>query len=238
MRKVFFAVFFVPLAVAGPAHAQATAAATPNLVGKASHIQFNVDGTEAPISSRIPTALSMTTPAGFTFNRRAVPKRCGHTSAALNECPVASQVGTGSLVIRVTYVGKSHDVTFNLRMYLRSNHALYGVTFLAGVRVVPGTLVTTNGVGVVFNPLPNPPVFAQVTYALESITLNLGASHRVRTVTHKKVKGKRKRIIKRRILNVIQNPQTCTTGSWPATVSLSFPDSAPTTLTTPIACRR
>jgi hypothetical protein len=159
-------------------------------------------------------------------------------SASLNECPGASQVGTGSLVIRVTYMGKSHDVTFNLRMYLRSNHALYGVTFLAGVRVVPGTLVRANGLGLDFNPLPKPPVFAQVTYALESITLNLGASHRVVTVTHRKVKGKRKRIIKRRTLDVIQNPGTCTTGSWPATVTLSFPDSAPTTLQTPIACRQ
>jgi hypothetical protein len=128
-------------------------------------------------------------------------------------------------------------------MYLRSNNALYGVTFLAGTRVVPGTLVTTNGLGVVFNPLPTPPVFAQVTYALESITLDLGASHRVVTVTHKKVrKGKghgrrRKRIVKRRTLNVIHNPRTCTTGSWPAMVSLSFPDHTATAIATPIACR-
>jgi hypothetical protein len=241
MRKVGLLALAAPLAVTTAAHAQATAVATPNAAGKASHIQFNVDGTEAPISSRIPSSLAMTTPAGFTVNRQAAPKRCGHTAAALNECPAASQIGTGALVIMVTYQGKSHDVTFNLRMYLRSNNSLLGVTFLAGTRVVPGTLVTTGGLGVVFNPLPAPPVFAQVTYALQSITLDLGVSHRVVTVTHKRIKKgkhrvKRVRIVKRTNVNLIQNPSTCATGSWPATVSLGFPDNTTTTLTTPIAC--
>jgi hypothetical protein len=238
MRKTFFLALATPLVLAASAQAQATAVATPNAAGKSSHILFDVDGTEAPISSRIPSALSMTTPGGFVLNRAAVPKRCGHTLAALDECPAASQIGTASLVIMVTYQGKSHDVTFNLRMYLRSKSTLLGVTFLAGTRVVPGTLVTSDGIGVDFNPLPAPPVFAQVTYALQRITLNLGVTRRI-AVKHR-VKGhhrKGRTIVTRKTVSLIQNPKTCSTGTWPASVSLNFPDGTSTMLDTPIACR-
>jgi len=235
MRKTLLLVLLAPLALATPAHAQATAAATPNVAGKASHIKFTVDGTEAPIGSRIPSALSMTVPAGFTFNRAAAPKRCNRTAAALDECPAASQIGTGSLVITVTYKGQARDVTFNLRMYLQSANSLLGVTFLAGTRVVPGRLATNSGVSVIFNPLPAPPVFAQVSYALRRITLNLGASRRVQVKVKNGKHGHRTRTT---VVNLIQNPRACTAGSWPAAVSLSFPDHTAAMLETPIACRR
>jgi hypothetical protein len=237
MRKTSVLILAAPLAFAAPAQAQTTAAARPDVAGKASHIAFAIDGTAAPISSRVPSALSMKAPAGFTFDRAAAPKRCAHTQAALNECPAASQIGTGSLVINVTYQGRSRNVTFHLKIYLRSAHSLFGVTFLAGTRVVPGTLVAGSGIGVVFNPLPAPPVFAQVTYALRRITLNLGATRRIVTpvtrTTGTSARGKSKVTV----VDLIHNPRACTTGSWPATMSLSFPDGTTTQLSAAIACR-
>src|SRR5664279_2895930 len=140
------------LAIVTQADAQSTATAVPKQAGKASTVHFDIDGTAAPISSRIPSALTLSTPAGFTFNRAAAPKQCSVTNAHLNECPAASQIGTGSLVITVNYAGHPpRDVTFKLRMYRQSSGKFLGVTFLAGTRVVPGFLSTTAGVALRFD---------------------------------------------------------------------------------------
>jgi hypothetical protein len=229
------------LAVAAQADAQAatTASATPNRAGKASTVRFDIDGTAAPIDGRIPSALSLTTPPGFTFNRAAAPKQCSETSARLNECPAASQIGSGSLVINVNYVGHPpRNVTFKLKMYRQSSTKFLGVTFLAGTRVVPGFLSTSSGVGLRFDPLPTPPVFAQVSYALENITINLGVTRRVsKTVKHKH--GKHVRITHKTVVtSLLRNPTTCTAGTWAASSMLAFPDGTSVSLPTPITCAR
>jgi hypothetical protein len=227
------------LAIAAQADAQATATATPTRAGKASTVHFNIDGAAGPINGRIPSALTLTTPPGFTFNRAAAPKQCTETDAHLNECPAASQIGSGSLVINVNYVGHPpRNVTFKLKMYRQSSTKFLGVTFLAGTRVVPGFLSTSSGVGLRFDPLPTPPVFAQVTYALVNININLGVTRRVtKTVKHKH--GKHVRITHKTVVNsLIRNPTTCAGGTWAASSSLVFADGTSVTLPAPITCTR
>lgn len=225
------------LVIVTQADAQSTASAVPMRAGKASTVHFDIDGTAAPISSRIPSALTLTTPAGFTFNRAAAPKQCSGTSAHLNECPAASQIGTGSLLITVNYAGHPpRDVTFKLRMYRQSSSKFLGVTFLAGTRVVPGFLSTTGGVALRFDPLPTPPVFAQVSYALKRITIDLGVTRRVvKKVKHKH--GNHVRVTRKTIVDsLIRNPGTCSAGAWAASSSLTFADHTSVTLPMPISC--
>jgi hypothetical protein len=238
MRRLPLLIVICSLAAAAPASAQVSAAATPNKAGKASAVHFVIAGSEAPISSRIPSALTLTVPPGFTLDRTAAPARCSHTRALLDECPAASEIGTATLTITVLYQGHPpRDVTFHLRMYMRSRTSVLGVTFLAGTRVVPGSLNSSAGIAVRFDPLPAPPVFQQVSYLLKEIRLHLGVTHRVRVVVgrrraHKHSPPKRTSVLR----SLLHNPTSCASGSWPASVSLGFPDNSSLVLPAPIAC--
>jgi hypothetical protein len=223
--------------LAGTATAQVTVTATPQRAGKASHVQFAINGAEAPISARIPSALSLSLPSGFSLDRAVAPKRCRTLSAKLNECPAASQIGTGSLTITVFYTGHApRNVTFHLRIFMRTSTSVIGVTFLSGWRVVPATLSDQGGVSLDFNPLPTPPVFAQVSYALDQITINLGTTHKIVKVRKVKVHGHLVRRHKTVVHSLLHNPTSCSTGSWPASASLAFPDGTSLNLPAPIAC--
>jgi hypothetical protein len=227
------------LGLAGTATAQVTITATPQRADKASRVQFVINGAEPPISARIPSALGLSLPSGFNLDPAVAPKRCGTLSAKLNECPAASQIGTGSLTITVFYAGHApRNVTFHLRIFMRTSTSVIGVTFLSGWRVVPATLSNHNGVGLDFAPLPTPPVFAQVSYAFDQITIDLGTTHRIVKVRKVKVHGHVVRKHKTVVHSLLHNPTSCATGSWPASASLAFPDGTSLNLPAPIACRR
>lgn len=238
MRRIPLLTIIGLLAAAAPAGAQVTASATPDKAGKASTVHFVINGSEAPISARLPSAMTLTVPPGFTLDRTAAPARCGHTRALLDECPAASQIGSATLTITVLYQGHPpRDVTFHLRMYMRSPTSVLGVTFLAGTRVVPGFLTSSSGIAVKFDPLPAPPVFQEVSYQLKQITLTLGVTRRVHVVVkhrrpHRHSTTKRTSVLR----SLVHNPTSCGSGSWAASVSLGFPDNSSLVLPAPIAC--
>jgi hypothetical protein len=241
MRHLLPLTLLATLAVAAPAGAQALATATPATTGGAAKLHFTVDGLQDPVSRRIPSALTFAAPAGFTFDAHAVTKRCSKDQAVLNECPKASAIGSGSLVIGVTLPdGSTRDANFALRAYLSRGTRMWMLAEVTGWRVVPGTLVASaNGLSFVFDPLPTPPPFPNVSYEFKSITLDVGKSTTVKKVVHLKrppgSKQPRTRTTKTRY-DLIHAPAECATGSWAAEMDMTFPDGSALALPAPMPC--
>lgn len=215
------------LAAAPSAAADASATATPAKAGQPSKLHFDINGLAAPISGRLPEALQLTAPVGVGVNLKAVSKRCSAESAKLNECPRDSQIGKGKLIIGVNVQGKApREVSIPLTVYLHSSTSILAVAKVLGWQVVPATLSTRNGLVVRFDPLPAGPPFAGVSYTLERITIDFGASRTIK---------KHKRRTK---VTLIRNPAGCS-GSWTASVALTFRDGSPTQqIPTPMACTK
>jgi hypothetical protein len=235
MRRIFLLTVAVFVVVAAPAGAQAIATATPNVAGKGTRLHFDVDATLPPVNGNVPSALFITTPPGFVFNAKAVTKRCNRTEALLNECPTASRIGSGTLVVQVTQPESVRDVVANLRLYVQASGKILAVAFLAGYRVVPGTIDGSNGLQIAFSPLPAPPVFPNVTYALKRLTVDVGASRLV-VRGRQQTKGKRKIRVQKSRVYLISNPADCATGTWDSTVTLVYPDGSNNVLSAPTPC--
>ncbi len=184
------------LGAVAPAAALTTAVATPAKAGKPSTLHFDIDGAAPPISGRIPQTLQFKTPPGFRVNLQAIAKRCSEESAKLNECPAASLLGKGALVVGVTTPTQVRTVTIPLNVYLHSSTRILSVAKVFGWQVVPGTLVSHNGLVVSFSALPQGPPFQGVTYALDRITLDFGATRVITKRVGKSVRRRRLYLIK------------------------------------------
>jgi hypothetical protein len=215
------------LAAAPSAIADATTTASPAKAGQPSTLHFDINGVAAPISGRLPKALQLTAPRGVRVNLKAIAKRCSSESAKLNECPAASLIGKGQLVVEVIQQGKGmRQVSIPLTVYLHSSTRILAVARVLGWQVVPGTLSTRGGFVVSFDPLPAGPPFAGVSYTLNRIIISLGGTRVVK-------KGKR-----RTKLTLLRNPAKCS-GSWNSSVALTFRDGSPTQqIPTPIGCSK
>jgi hypothetical protein len=224
------------LTVATAADAQGVATATPNNAGKASRLHWEVDGTAPPISGQIPRSLTMSAPPGFTLNTAAVAKRCKPLQAQLDECPRKSRIGTAELRIHVEKPSGPRDLPVPVTLYLGRKNALMAVAFLAGPRVVPGSISGSNGITVRFDPLPTPPPIPQVSYSFLGVTLDLRAH---RTITRKashKTKGKKARRGRKIRFDLVKNPPNCASGTWAFSSTLGLPDGTAPAFTTPVAC--
>lgn len=212
---------------APPPAGAATATTTPAKAGQPSTLHFDINGLAAPISGRLPESLQLTAPRDVRVNLKAIAKRCSNESAKLNECPAASLIGKGQLVVEVIQQDKgSRQVSIPLTVYLHSSNKILAEARVLGWQVVPGTLSRHGGLVITFDPLPAGPPFAGVSYALNRITMNLGATRVLK-------KGKR-----RTKLTMIRNPSRCS-GSWLSSLALTFRDGTTTQqIPTPIRCSK
>jgi hypothetical protein len=236
MRRILLLSIGVLLATAGPAAAQATSSATPNRPGKPSTLRFNIDGLAPPISGRLPSALQLTAP-GFKTNLDALSRRCSEQAAKLNECPRGSLMGKGSLLIGVTAPDGVRDVNIGINVYLHSRTRIFAVAYVFGWRVVPATLKTRRRFVVDFDPLPEAPPFAGVSYTLKRISFTLGADRVIRRRVVRRAGGTSRVVTVRRRVHLLRNPATCT-GRWPSSVSLRFEDGSETPFAAPTPCSR
>lgn len=245
MRRTILVTPALVLAAAAPAGAQAptTVTATPNAAGKAAGLRFQLDATQPPVNGAVPDKLALQA-AGFRYDPRAVKGRCSQQSAVLNECPANSKIGSGNLVLHVSIEGGlERDATPTLKVYLAkgSNTKILAVAFVAGYRVVPGSIDPNGGVTVHFDKLPAPPAFQGVSYALRSVRLDVGASRVVkkyRTSVVRTKSGKKRRIRKvvgRTRYDLIHNPAACA-GVWSSSIGLGFPDLSQMTVPTQTPC--
>jgi hypothetical protein len=220
----------ISLTAAASAGAQAVTTATPNEPGKGTRLNWDVDGTPPPIAGRVPSSLTLSAPAGFVLNTKAVAKRCRPLQARLDECPAKSRIGSALMIIGVNKPSGPSDLPVDIKLYRGKSNKVLAVTFLAGVRVVPGTLDGGDGIALTFDPLPVPPVIPQVSYQFKRVTVNLGVSRKVT----RKVRGSKKRRKVR--LHLVRTPTECTTGTWATTAQLGFPDATTALLQAPAAC--
>ena len=216
------------LSAAAGAHAQAVATATPSESGKGSRLHWAIDGNMAPLNGLIPASLKFSAPRGFTLNPKAVAKRCTSLQAKLDECPRRSRIGSAVMTIHVDKPSGPRDLPINIKLYLGRKNKLLAVAFLAGVRVVPGSISGSNGITVTFDPLPVPPVIPQVSYTFIGVSLDLGRS---RTII-RRVNGRRKRVR----IHLVRNPRECVSGSWAFSSTLGLPDGTKPVLTAPVTC--
>jgi hypothetical protein len=222
------------LAMAAAASADQTGSASPAVPGgKATAVDWAVDGLAPPVSGRIPRSLVMSAP-GFELDRRAVAKRCNELQAKLNECPTKSKIGTGTLGIIVNRPDRVNEVEFDIALYHGSGNKVLAVTDFIGIRVIPGRLTDSRGVRLTFDPLPEPPVIPgiQITYQFKGVSARLDAKRRV----VKRVGPRRTRRTFR--YSLVRTPMKCSGGSWAATATLGFPDGTSQQLPTPMACNR
>jgi hypothetical protein len=239
LPAVASAAWLVP---AAGADALTLAKVTPNTPGKASRIQWQVDGTLAPINGQIPKSLSMSAPAGFTLDTEAVATRCTRLEANLNECPSASKIGTAVLTVLVHKPdGSSRVLPIDITQYLGKSNSLLAVAAFEGVQVVPGSIRASNGITVTFNPLPPPPVIAGVSYQFLGVTVDLGASRTVtRTIKHRvRATGKHVRYRVTHVhqrFDLVQNPKTCSAGGWALGAHFGLPDGTAPSLSLPVSC--
>ncbi|MGZ4195330.1 MAG: hypothetical protein ACXVVQ_07195 [Solirubrobacteraceae bacterium] len=233
------------LATAGVAEAQLAATVTPARPGKGAHLQWSVDGATAPISGQIPTSLVVSAPPGFTLNTAAAAKRCSRLHAQLNECSSSSKIGSATMVIHVTKPSGPRDLPIPIKLYLGPKNSLLAVAFLAGVRVIPGSISGSKGITITFNPLPTPPVIPTVSYAFVSVTVNLGASrivsHKVRRTVTRLVHGRkvRKKVVVRRErkrIDLVRTPSACGLNSWALSATIGLPGGVSAPFNAPVAC--
>ena len=227
MRKIALITVAGLLGAAAPAIALTTTTATPRKAGQPSTLHFDIDGVAPPVSGRLPESLTVSAP-GFRVSLNAIAKRCSEESAKLNECPAGSRIGSGSLVVAVTASGKVRIVTIPLSVYLHSNKSILTIAKVFGWQVVPATLDTRHGLVVRFDPLPAGPPFPGVSYALNRITLNFGATRVVK---------RHGPIAKARRIGLLRNPLSCR-GSWPVTVTLGFRDATVAPIATSTMCSK
>lgn len=226
------------LAVVAPAHGQAVTTATPNQAGAGTRLHWAVDGTVDPVARRIPSALTMSAPPGFGYDLAAVPVRCKPLDARLDECPAKSRIGSALMTIRVFKPAGPADLPIDIKLYQGQGDQLMAVAFLAGVRVVPGRIDTSNGIQVIFDPLPVPPVIPEVSYEFVGVTVDLGVTRRVAVPGEKAKgrKGKQRRPRRTTRVDLVQTPATCPAGGWATTAMLAFPDGSTTLMDAPAAC--
>jgi hypothetical protein len=236
MRRIVPLSIAALLATAGPAAAQGTSSATPDAAGKTSTLRFAVDGLAQPIGGRLPSALRLTAP-GFKTDLGALSKRCSEQAAKLNECPKGSLMGKGSLLINVAAPDGVRDVDIAINVYLHSRTKIFAVAYVLGWRVVPATLRTRGRFVVEFDPLPEGPPFAGVTYTLKRISFAFRAKRVIRRRVVRRVGGARRTVTIRRRVHLLRNPATCT-GSWASSLLLRFPDGTETPFDTPTQCSR
>jgi hypothetical protein len=229
LTTVLFTVM-VWLVAAAAAHAQAVATATPSQPGKGSRLHWDVDGTLPPITGQIPTSLTMSAPPGFVLNTAAVATRCKRLQAELDECPSKSRIGSALMIIHVEKPSGPRDLPIDIKLYLGTKNGLLAVAFLAGVRVVPGSIRGSNGIALTFNPLPVPPVIPNVSYQFRRVTVALGANRKIT----RKVKGHKQRKTVR--IDLVRTPPNCASGAWGLAATLGLPNGTTALLGASVAC--
>jgi hypothetical protein len=236
-RTLAIALFtaLVWLVAATTANGQAGATVTPNAPGKGTRLHWQVDGTAAPISGQIPRSLTMSAPPGFVLKTAAAAKRCTSVQAKLDECPSKSRIGSAQMMIHVEKPSGPRDLPIDLKLYLGSKNSLLAVAFLAGVRVVPGSIAGSNGITLTFNPLPVPPPIQGVSYRFLGVSVDLGATRKVtRKVRRRHHKKARVKVVRR--IHLVTTPPNCASGSWTLSTSVGLPDGTAPLFSSQVPC--
>jgi hypothetical protein len=132
------------------------------------------------------------------------------------------------MTIHVDKPSGPRDLPINIKLYLGRKNKLLAVAFLAGVRVVPGSISRSDGITVTFDPLPTPPAIPQVSYRFLGVSLKLGTHRWV----IRRVSGRRRRVR----IDLVKNPRDCASGAWAFSSTVGLPDGTTLPLASPVTC--
>jgi hypothetical protein len=227
--------------IAAAAGGPVTATVTPNTAGSASGVSISITG---PLPPGLPTSLEFTVQPGFTTSIKSVSVLCSAPQAGQDQCPAASQVGTGQLV--TNSLG-----TINLTLALAAPQqqgdvaSVFLIGSIAGyVLDLPARLFVPSGGGIELL-LENFPQLPIPSLQISSLSLNATAmttvtATKIRTVTTGKGRHKKRKKVKtttKTTYSLITNPSTCpATGYWTGSVLATFSSTGPKTIPFQVVC--
>jgi hypothetical protein len=223
------------LTLAASARAQdttITGGLTPNTPGAGSRVHVEVGGTAPEIAGALPESIALGVQRGFAFDVRAVNVSCTGGALTTGDCPAASRIGTGQALVHASGL-VNQDIPATLDVFLADRVQPADVASAvvlvkaAGLSRAVRTRLLAPATGPIGYELrlegiaDAVPAVPGVSFALRSLSLDLGARRRVTKTTHKRVRvtrnGKRvtvRRTVKRRVTyNLLRNPKTCA-GAW------------------------
>ena len=227
--------------IAAAAGSPVTATVTPDSAGSASGFSISING---PLPPGLPTSLELTLQPGFTSNIKSVSTLCSTPQAGQDQCPPASQVGTGQVVtnslgtISLTLaLGAPQQPGDVASVFLIGSIAGYVLDLPARLFVPPG-----GGVELLLENFPQVPIR---DLQISSLSLNAKAittisTTKTRTVTTGTGRHKKHKTVKtttKTTYSLITNPSTCpATGYWTGSVVATFSSTGPQTIPFQATC--
>jgi hypothetical protein len=223
------------LVLAASARAQDStiiAGLTPNTPAAGSSAHVEVGGTAPELAGSLPESLALGLQRGFGVDVRAVAVRCAGPAVTSGDCPAESRIGSGQAVVHASGL-INQDIPATLDVFLadavQPGDVASAVVLIrgAGLSQAVRTRLLAPATGPIGYELRIEGIAAAVpavpgtTFALRSLSLDLGARRKATKTTYKRVRvtrnGRRvtvRRKVKRRVTyNLLRNPKTCT-GAW------------------------
>jgi hypothetical protein len=223
------------LMLAASARAQDTAITgglTPNTPGAGSSVHIQVGGTAPELAGSLPESIALGVQRGFGFDPRAVAVSCTGDALTSGACPAESRIGSGEAVVHASGL-IDQDIPATIDVFLAD--PVQPADVASAVVLIKGAGVSRAVRTRLLAPATGPigyelrlegiaaavPAVPGVTFALRSLSLDLGARRRVTKTTHKRVRVTRRgrRVTVRRTVrhhvtyNLLRNPKTCS-GAW------------------------
>lgn len=241
MRRTIFITAVLALALTGSARAQDTAISgslIPNTPSAGSKLHVAIGGAAPELGGALPDSITLGLQRGFTLDLKSVAARCDALHAPTADCPAASRIGSGQALAHASGLINT-DITATLDVFLAQSvqagdlaSVVLRLTFGNQTKAVQARLraVATGPVGyelIVTGFAASIPAFPGLTFSLKSLTLDIGASRKIRETVKKRVKvtrnGKRvtvtRKVRKTVRHDLIRNPKTCP-GAWGARLTL------------------
>jgi hypothetical protein len=209
-----------------------TGVLTPNTAGAGSRVHVEVNGAAPEIAGSLPESISLGVQRGFALDVRAVAVTCTGPALTSGACPAASRIGTGQAVVHASGL-VNQDIPATLDVFLadpvQPGDVASAVVLISGAGV--SRAVRTRLLAPTSGPIGYElrlegiaaavPAIPGVSFALRSLSLDLGARRKVTKTTHKRVRvtrnGRRvtvRRTVKKRVTyDLLRNPKTCS-GQW------------------------
>ena len=209
-----------------------SAVLTPNTPGAGSSVHVAVGGTAPELAGALPESIVLGVQRGFALDVRAVAARCTGDAVTSGACPPASRIGTGQAIVHASGF-LNQDIPATIDIFLadpvQPTDVASAVVLISGAGL--SRAVRTRLVAPATGPIgyelrlegiaASVPAVPGVSFALSSLSLDIGARRKVTKTTTKRVRVKRngkrvtvRRKVRRRVTyDLLRNPKTCG-GAW------------------------
>jgi hypothetical protein len=241
VRRTIFITAAFALALSGSARAQDSAISgslVPNTPSAGSALHVAIGGATPELGGALPESITLGLQRGFKLDLKAVAARCDALHAPTADCPAASRIGGGQALVHASGLINT-DVPATIDVFLAESVQsgdLASVVLRVNVgnqsKAVQARLraPATGPIGYelsVSGFASSVPTLPGLTFSLKSLTLDIGATRKIRETVKKRVrvtrKGKRvtitRKVRKTVRHDLIRNPKTCP-GAWGARVTV------------------